>query len=85
MQDDPAWFAGLQARDDSALEASFRHGIETVPTLMRFKDGKEVESFTAELEPHGLRIDMWRVLAALSNNGEQRQVDLVAMTSIDAM
>jgi DNA-binding MarR family transcriptional regulator len=43
-----------------------------------------VESFTAELEPHGLRIDMWRVLAALSNNGEQRQVDLVAMTSIDA-
>ena len=29
-------------------------------------------------------IDMWRVLAALSNNGEQRQVDLVGMTSIDA-
>ena len=43
-----------------------------------------VESFTAELIPHGLSIDMWRVLAALSNNGEQRQVDLVGMTSIDA-
>ena len=27
---------------------------------------------------------MWRVLAALSNNGEQRQIDLVDMTSIDA-
>ena len=27
---------------------------------------------------------MWRVLAALSNSGEQRQVDLVDMTSIDA-
>ena len=27
---------------------------------------------------------MWRVLAALSNNGSQRQVDLVGMTSIDA-
>ena len=27
---------------------------------------------------------MWRVLAALSNSGEQRQVDLAAMTSIDA-
>ena len=27
---------------------------------------------------------MWRVLAALSNNGGQRQVDLVGMTSIDA-
>ena len=31
-----------------------------------------------------LSIAMWRVLAALSNNGEQRQIDLVEMTSIDA-
>lgn len=36
------------------------------------------------LAPLGLSLDMWRVLAALSNNGEQRQIDLVAMTSIDA-
>ena len=44
-----------------------------------------VESFTAEaLKDHGLSIDMWRVLAALSNNGGQRQVDLSDMTSIDA-
>jgi DNA-binding MarR family transcriptional regulator len=44
-----------------------------------------VESFTADaLKASGLSIDMWRVLAALSNNGGQRQVDLVAMTSIDA-
>jgi DNA-binding MarR family transcriptional regulator len=44
-----------------------------------------VESFTAEaLTANGLSIAMWRVLAALSNNGEQRQVDLVTMTSIDA-
>ena len=44
-----------------------------------------VESFTADaLTPNGLSIAMWRVLAALSNNGEQRQVDLVTMTSIDA-
>jgi DNA-binding MarR family transcriptional regulator len=43
-----------------------------------------VASFTAEaLKPHGLTIEMWRVLAALSNNGGQRQVDLAAMTSID--
>ena len=27
---------------------------------------------------------MWRVLAALSNNGGQRQVDLATMTSTDA-
>jgi DNA-binding MarR family transcriptional regulator len=44
-----------------------------------------VESFTADaLTSNGLSIAMWRVLAALSNNGEQRQVDLVTMTSIDA-
>lgn len=43
-----------------------------------------VETFTRALTPHGLSIAMWRVLAALSNNGEQRQIDLVGMTSIDA-
>jgi len=44
-----------------------------------------VESFTADaLAQNGLSIAMWRVLAALSNNNEQRQIDLVAMTSIDA-
>jgi DNA-binding MarR family transcriptional regulator len=44
-----------------------------------------VHSFTAEaLRANHLSIDMWRVLAALSNNGAQRQVDLSGMTSIDA-
>ena len=44
-----------------------------------------VENFTAvALKPNGLTIDMWRVLAALSNNGGQRQVDLAGMTSIEA-
>jgi MarR family transcriptional regulator, organic hydroperoxide resistance regulator len=44
-----------------------------------------VESFTADaLKANHLSIDMWRVLAALSNNGAQRQVDLSGMTSIDA-
>jgi DNA-binding MarR family transcriptional regulator len=43
-----------------------------------------VESFTSEaLKANQLSIDMWRVLAALSNNGGQRQVDLSGMTSID--
>lgn len=43
-----------------------------------------VDSFTREaLKADGLSIDMWRVLAALSNNGGQRQVDLSEMTSID--
>ncbi len=35
------------------------------------------------LAAHRLSIAMWRVLAALSTNGAQRQVDLAAMTSID--
>jgi len=35
------------------------------------------------LARHDLSIAMWRVLAALSANGEQRQIDLAAMTSID--
>jgi DNA-binding MarR family transcriptional regulator len=45
-----------------------------------------VTSFTADaLKANGLSIDMWRVLASLSNNsGGQRQVDLSGMTSIDA-
>jgi DNA-binding MarR family transcriptional regulator len=36
------------------------------------------------LAPLDLTIDMWRLLAALSNRGVQRQVDLVGMTSIEA-
>ncbi len=36
------------------------------------------------LAAHDLSIAMWRVLAALSTNGEQRQIDLAAMTSTDA-
>ena len=44
-----------------------------------------VEDFTGgALKQHGLTIDMWRVLAALSSNGGQRQVDLADLTSIDA-
>jgi DNA-binding MarR family transcriptional regulator len=43
------------------------------------------EIYTSDtLAPLGITLDMWRVLAALSNNGEQRQIDLVEMTSIDA-
>jgi DNA-binding MarR family transcriptional regulator len=35
------------------------------------------------LARRGLSIEMWRVLAVLSSNGEHRQVDLGDMTSID--
>ncbi|HWP26135.1 MAG TPA: MarR family transcriptional regulator [Xanthobacteraceae bacterium] len=44
-----------------------------------------VARFTATaLKDNHLSIDMWRVLAALSFEGEQRQVDLAARTSIEA-
>jgi DNA-binding MarR family transcriptional regulator len=43
-----------------------------------------VTRFTDEaLARHGLTIDMWRLLAALSNGGGQRQIDLATMTSIE--
>ncbi len=44
-----------------------------------------VEGFSSErLRNEGLTIYMWRVLAVLADTGEQRQVDLAVMTSIDA-
>ncbi len=43
-QDDPAYGAGLpNVIHDATLEASFRLGIEIVPTLIRVEDGREVE------------------------------------------
>ena len=42
-QDDPDFPECIdEVLDDSALEQSYRLGIETVPTLIRFKDGREV-------------------------------------------
>lgn len=43
-----------------------------------------VARFTREaLAREDLGIAMWRVLVALSNGGEQRQIDIAGMTSID--
>src|SRR3979411_1741825 len=43
-QDDPTFPAGVRSViDDPELERSFRLNIEAVPTLIRFKDGREVE------------------------------------------
>ena len=43
-----------------------------------------VARFSADaLSRHGLTIARWRVLAALSDDGAQRQVDLGGLTSID--
>ncbi len=43
------------------------------------------EQFSAEaLAPHRLSIAMWRVMAALAARGNQRQIDLADLTSIEA-
>jgi DNA-binding MarR family transcriptional regulator len=56
-----------------------------LPYLLNRVGFAMVESFTANaLNANDLSIAMWRVLAALSNRGDLRQIDLVDMTSIDA-
>ena len=42
-QDDPGFPAGIDVVDDTALERSWRLGVETVPTLLRVEGGVEVE------------------------------------------
>jgi DNA-binding MarR family transcriptional regulator len=55
-----------------------------LPYLVNRVGAALVARFTADaLGHHGLTIAMWRVLAALSDNGAQRQVDLAGLTSID--
>ena len=56
-----------------------------LPYLVNRVGAALVARFTREaLASEHLTIDMWRVLAALSDNGGQRQVDLAGMTSIEA-
>ena len=55
-----------------------------IPYLINRVGFALVANFTADaLSRHDLSIAMWRVLAALSSNGEQRQIDIADMTSID--
>jgi MarR family transcriptional regulator, organic hydroperoxide resistance regulator len=57
---------------------------EYLPYLInRVGSALVVDFGRSTLTPHRLSIAMWRVLAALSSNDGQRQIDLAAMTSID--
>lgn len=67
----------------------------TKPTTLRLDDylpylvnrvgAALVAAYTRDaLAAHGLGIDMWRVLAVLSDNGGQRQIDLADAASIEA-
>ncbi len=56
-----------------------------LPYLVNRLGSALVASMTANaLAQHDLTIDLWRALAVLAYRGPQRQVDLVAMTSVDA-
>lgn len=56
-----------------------------LPYLVNRVGGIIADQFGEEaLAPHGLSIAMWRVVAALSAHGSQRQTDLAELTSIDA-
>jgi DNA-binding MarR family transcriptional regulator len=57
---------------------------EYLPYLINRVGSALAARFTEdELAAHGLSIAMWRVLAVLSSNGGQRQIDLAELTSID--
>lgn len=66
VQDDPGFPARLETVvvDDRALAEAFRHGIEIVPTLVRFENGVE----TARTE--GWDIAEWRRVTGIDGLGE---------------
>lgn len=64
-QDDPGFPEGVPGViDDTSLERSWRLGIETVPTLVRFENGKE----TGRIE--GWDRDRWQRLTGISGLGD---------------
>lgn len=65
VQDEPGFYAGQQPVDDTSLESSFRHDIETVPTLIRLEDGKEVA------REFGWQRGAWEQITGLDNLGPE--------------
>ncbi len=62
-QDDPAFPEGLAPVDDTSLEASWHHQIETVPTLLRIEDGAEAARTV------GWSREQWESLAGAAGLG----------------
>lgn len=64
-QDDPAFGAGVAgAAHDETLEYSFRLNTEFVPTLIRFRDGQEVE------RTYGWHREDWQKLTGIGDLGQ---------------
>lgn len=65
VQDDVGFAAGFSdARDDTALAASFRYNVETVPTLIRLADGREAGRVV------GWRRAEWEAFTGIEGLGE---------------
>ena len=54
-----------------------------LPYLVNRTGVRIATAFGEELRPHGITLQMWRVLAALDHADGQRISDLAALTSID--
>jgi len=64
VQDDLSFAAGFaDVRDDTALAASYRYGIDTVPTLIRLTDGRE------DLRAVGWRREQWQAITGIAALG----------------
>lgn len=62
-QDDPAFPAGLEPVDDTTLDVSWHHAVETVPTLLRVEGGAEVARTV------GWNRQEWEALTGVSGLG----------------
>ncbi len=62
-QDDPTFPPGLTVTDDTHLDLSWRHRIETVPTVLRLRGGVEEQRVT------GWHRQEWMELTGLPNLG----------------
>ena len=66
VQDDPSFPADISAVvDDTALEFSYKNQIEIVPTLIRSKDGKELDRI------YGWDKQQWREFTDIENLGDE--------------
>lgn len=64
-QDDPEFCASAGALHDADLAVSWHHEIETVPTLIKVENGREVERTV------GWSRDEWQRITGIDNLGEQ--------------
>jgi hypothetical protein len=66
VQDDVGFAAGFShACDDTALATSYHYNIDTVPTLIRLKDGQE------DARAVGWRRSEWQAITGISGLGEE--------------